>query len=165
MPKAVRIDYALAMAAGLGGAHGPDDDALDGAEAGFAAAREATLERVAKGELGFWGLPDERETLSRVDAWAETVPDSIRDVIVLGIGGSSLGARAILHALGGKPLERNRGNPVSYRNRHWRGPPKPWRGIRKLELGAPIIGGVECPANPAPRQGAQAPRTKQNGTN
>jgi len=103
MSKAIRIDYALATARGVGEGRGPDDAALEAAKPAFSRARQATLERVEKGELGFWGLPADREVLRQVDDFVAQVPESIRDIVVLGIGGSSLGARAMLHALGGPP--------------------------------------------------------------
>jgi glucose-6-phosphate isomerase len=97
----IRIDYALAMAEGLGSDHGLREDQLE-AEA---PAVERTVRRIQEegsaGVVGFWGLPHDRTTLHAIDRWIQQHVSGITDVLVLGIGGSSLGARAVHQALGG----------------------------------------------------------------
>ncbi|MEX2501572.1 MAG: hypothetical protein WD336_04290, partial [Trueperaceae bacterium] len=41
----------------------------------------------------------QEDTVARVEAWREGARDRLRDLVVLGIGGSSLGAAAVIHAL------------------------------------------------------------------
>ena len=99
----VTLDYALAMSDGVGLGGGITDQELDAEAEVF----ERTVRRVSgeadAGVLGFWGLPSDAATLAAVDRWVGGVGPSIQDVLVLGIGGSSLGTRAVQHALGGPP--------------------------------------------------------------
>ena len=98
----VRIDYALAMADGVGPLGGVREEQLDAESRSFASALAELLARVEDGQLGFWTLPNDRNQLESVRAVRRDLPDQISDVLVL--GGSSLGARAIHCALSG-PIE------------------------------------------------------------
>ena len=65
-----------------------------------AKAYDDVMRRVAAGELGFWGLPDRDESALKVER--ELVADlraHFDHLVVLGIGGSSLGGRTIQSAL------------------------------------------------------------------
>jgi glucose-6-phosphate isomerase len=96
---ALSIDYALAMAESIGSGGGVEDAELDALAPRFAAATERLFARTTSGELGFFDLPTQRSALEAVwRARAELHP-GLRDVLVLGIGGSSLGARALIEAL------------------------------------------------------------------
>lgn len=55
------------------------------------------LEMVSSGEVGFTKLPD--KDLSRIVKYAKSVTGKFNDMIVIGIGGSSLGLEAIENAL------------------------------------------------------------------
>jgi glucose-6-phosphate isomerase len=99
----VTIDYALAMGGGIGDDHAPTDAQLDAMAPEVAQAVQRVRERHRSGELGFFGLPADRRPLADMDRWLEALDPSIEEVLVLGIGGSSLGARAIYHALSGPP--------------------------------------------------------------
>ncbi|MFW5925731.1 MAG: glucose-6-phosphate isomerase, partial [Myxococcota bacterium] len=99
----LRIDYALATAAGVGPDHGLTDEQLDAAAPAVEAGVRHVQERARAGELGFVHLPRDRRPLESIDRWLGGVDPAIEDVLVLGIGGSSLGARAIYHALAGPP--------------------------------------------------------------
>jgi len=96
---------------GAEGLSGPDwARALE--EAGKAHAE--MLGRRARGELGFWDLPGDRRALDEALTLGREIGARFDDVLVLGIGGSSLGARAVATALGGpfrnlEPRERRRG--------------------------------------------------------
>lgn len=95
----LHVDYTLAMRAGLDHEAGLTDEELAAQAGAFAAAHARVRARVQAGELGFWQLPGEREAVAAVLAAASRCTD-FDDVLVLGIGGSSLGARALVEALG-----------------------------------------------------------------
>jgi glucose-6-phosphate isomerase len=99
----IRIDYALAMAHGVGPRHGLTDADLDAYGPRFEAGLGSLLASVASGEIGFWALPIEHAVGESAERFAHALPDAITDVLVLGIGGSSLGGRALYHALIGPP--------------------------------------------------------------
>lgn len=63
-------------------------------------ARDLTARRSA-GELPFYELPHQTESVRAVGKLAEEVRGECDTLVVLGIGGSALGARTILTALGG----------------------------------------------------------------
>lgn len=65
----------------------------------FAEAHEVFERRRAAGDLGFLELPFDRETAGRVAEVAESFGQWFEDVVVLGIGGSGLGAVALREAL------------------------------------------------------------------
>ncbi|MBC7174000.1 MAG: glucose-6-phosphate isomerase, partial [Polyangiaceae bacterium] len=91
------------MEAGLVKGQGPSDADLDALEARFADALEGVLAAVDAGKLGFWGLPDDMGAATSAVEFAKSLPTAITDVLVLGIGGSSLGGRALYQALIGPP--------------------------------------------------------------
>lgn len=95
----IRLDYTLAMGAGLGHEAGLSDEEFNAHAAPFAAAHARVRARVNAGELGFWRLPGDHEALAAIARAAALCAD-FDDVLVLGIGGSSLGARALVEALG-----------------------------------------------------------------
>jgi glucose-6-phosphate isomerase len=55
--------------------------------------------RRAAGEYGFYQLVDQGETVRRISAFAEGLGQAHDHVVVLGIGGSALGTKALLNAL------------------------------------------------------------------
>ena len=81
-----------------------------------AAALEAFRERVRSGEIGFPNLPDDRATAAAVREFAAEMRDyEIEDVLLIGIGGSALGAYALDAAIRGphplqSPPRRARGS-------------------------------------------------------
>ena len=100
----ITIDYSLCMADGVGPLGGLRDDELTAEHASFERGARRVAEQVKSGVLGFWDLPNDREQVARVRAVQQALPANVTDVLVLGIGGSSLGGRAIYQALCG-PLE------------------------------------------------------------
>jgi glucose-6-phosphate isomerase len=64
----------------------------------------AVLARVEQGELGFWELPDDVGLADRCQALARSLRERFDNLVVLGIGGSSLGGRMLDEAL-------NKGGP------------------------------------------------------
>jgi glucose-6-phosphate isomerase len=75
------------------------DADLEALAAPAAAAVDATAERRARGEIGFLDLPDDRATARACMDFARDLPPEIDTMVVLGIGGSSLGPRALYSAL------------------------------------------------------------------
>lgn len=89
------------------GASGTSDAHLDElADAGRSAVKDS-LRRRESGEIGFWNLPDDRSLAREAMDFARSVPEDIDTVVVLGIGGSSLGPHALYSALA-RPYEAAR---------------------------------------------------------
>src|SRR5882672_1102694 len=99
IPTRITLDYALAMAEGLGDGAGLRDSELDELGPRFADVCSALLARAASGEIGFLDLPRDAQALARVREVQKALHPGVRDVLILGIGGSSLGTRALIEAL------------------------------------------------------------------
>lgn len=97
-PSNISIDYALAMADGVGEG-GISEPELTALESVHTRALSAVLSRVDQGELGFLTLADDSSIVAQVREVRATLQPDAREVLVLGIGGSSLGARALCEAL------------------------------------------------------------------
>jgi glucose-6-phosphate isomerase len=107
----VSILYSNALASGLAASPTPplpesirtgfDPRHLDGRWAErFGQALDAVTARRGLGEMGFFDLPDDRESLEQVRRQIEAeAAYPVDDLVVVGIGGSSLGARALSEAL------------------------------------------------------------------
>lgn len=94
----LRIDFGNAMASRVEG--GVDPARLSGPLAAAFGRAHATFEqRRARGELGFLDLPYASEGVARVRELADGFAQWFEDVVVLGIGGSGLGAAALQDAL------------------------------------------------------------------
>ncbi|MDH5672433.1 MAG: glucose-6-phosphate isomerase [Myxococcales bacterium] len=93
------LDYSLCMGAAIGDRGGLTEDDLATIADRATAAADAVAERVNHGELGFWQLPGDAAGIEAVEAVVHALPEAAREVLVLGIGGSSLGAQALLEAL------------------------------------------------------------------
>jgi glucose-6-phosphate isomerase len=103
MKPQITFDYtsALSSAVAFEGV-----DQLD-VKAGVGAVR-TFRKRVGSGHIGFPDLPNDRSTLESVVEFAERLRPAIDSVLVLGIGGSALGAYAIDCALRGPhPFQLN----------------------------------------------------------
>lgn len=106
----IRLDYALAMDAGSGS--GLTDSQLDAEAAAFERGCRRVLAEAEAGRLGFWGLPQDVAMAREITEFSEGL-SGIDDVLVIGIGGSSLGGRAVTDAIGGPPALR-RGRRVHF---------------------------------------------------
>jgi glucose-6-phosphate isomerase len=93
------IDYALAMADGVGAGNGPTRVSLAAEAAAFKRGHARLAQEVANGKLGFFKLPAAVAQIEACDRVVASHGPGIEDVLVLGIGGSSLGARAAVTAL------------------------------------------------------------------
>lgn len=102
----LRLDYGNLIAGRVQG--GVDPARLDGdLAARFAAAHASVEELKSTGVLGFMELPWASDTVERVVELADGFGQWFEDVVVLGIGGSGLGATALKEALLG-PLWNER---------------------------------------------------------
>lgn len=94
----IALDYTFmtspAVAGGIAAAERQE------AQAAFHAAHAAMMQRRRDGELGFFALPDDVAAPTRcIDLARQARARGIRDVVVLGIGGSGLGPIALRTAL------------------------------------------------------------------
>ncbi len=59
-------------------------------------AYEALFEEASSEEVGYYLLPEEKDTISKIESFCASYDfDSIKNVVVVGIGGSSLGTKAV----------------------------------------------------------------------
>jgi len=95
----VTVDYGNTLDPNLGG-RGFDPQRLetDLAEA-FKEAQEDVEARRASGEMGFFALPEARETARTVQEVADGFGQWFENLVVLGIGGSALGTITLRDAL------------------------------------------------------------------
>jgi len=89
---------ALASRIGTQGLSPSDLDAMSPAAS---RAWESLSKRWSRGEVGFWKLPSDESVSAPAIAVGEELAERFENVVVLGIGGSSLGAKAAVAALGG----------------------------------------------------------------
>jgi glucose-6-phosphate isomerase len=97
------IDCTNLMAAGVAEC-GLSESDLDRWAKPAQAAVATTLDRRKRGDIGFLELPDDRHQARAVLDFAAALDPAIDTVVVLGIGGSSLGPHALYSALG-RPLD------------------------------------------------------------
>lgn len=98
MTSTVRIDYRLAMRSGAGRG-GLEDGELDAFLERASAATDRLVARSDSAELGFFRLPRDGSIADDVVSLVAALPSGLTDAVILGIGGSSLGARAVCDAL------------------------------------------------------------------
>jgi glucose-6-phosphate isomerase len=96
----LHLDYTNMMGPRLGG-RGVDPGRLDALAERFEEVHADVRRRRDGGELGFFQLLDPSELPDRIQAFADGPGQAFENVVVLGIGGSALGATALLHALRG----------------------------------------------------------------
>jgi glucose-6-phosphate isomerase len=96
----LEMDYGNMMAPRLGG-RGIEPGRLDALRERFAELHRDVGRRREAGDLGFFDLLQPSELNARIQAFADGPGQAFENVVVLGIGGSALGATALLHALRG----------------------------------------------------------------
>ncbi len=99
-PSRLALDANDALATRIG-RHGLADGELAGLESRAQAAHEHLAGLRAAGNLGWWGLPGDASIVDPAIALGEELKDKFENVVVLGIGGSSLGPKAVISALAG----------------------------------------------------------------
>lgn len=95
----MRLRYGRMLQDGLDGEHGIPRRRLTELARRFTEIQAEVRERRAAGEYGFMGLTEQAATVERITRFAEGLGQAYDHVLVLGIGGSALGARALLSAL------------------------------------------------------------------
>jgi glucose-6-phosphate isomerase len=95
----IRFAYGRLFQDGLDRDHGLPRSRLDELAQRFPAVQSEVRDRRDRGEYGFYGLGDQGATVKEIAAFAEGLGQAHDHVLVLGIGGSALGARALLSAL------------------------------------------------------------------
>jgi glucose-6-phosphate isomerase len=94
----ITLDYTNMLSPALGG-RGLDPAGLAQFQPQFERAYAEIEKRRAAHELGFYELPYETGVVDDIQRFAEGVGQAYDTVVVLGIGGSALGALALQHAL------------------------------------------------------------------
>ncbi|CAN5652431.1 glucose-6-phosphate isomerase [soil metagenome] len=102
VPSRVSFAYANLLGPALGSGSGLDPERLGPAgdlQARFEAALGMMRQRESAGELGFVALPGDHAAREAVQELADSFGQWFEDLVVVGIGGSSLGGRALADAL------------------------------------------------------------------
>ena len=95
----IKLAYGRMLRDRLDGAHGLPRERLAELAARFDEVQQEVRRRRAAGEYGFYKLVDQAETVREITTFAEGLGQAHDHVLVLGIGGSALGAKALLNAL------------------------------------------------------------------
>jgi glucose-6-phosphate isomerase len=95
----IKLRYGRMFQEQLDGEHGLSRGQLSELAQRFEAIRAEVRERRAAGEYGFYKLVDQEATVRQIRAFAEGLGQAHDHVLVLGIGGSALGIKALLNAL------------------------------------------------------------------
>jgi glucose-6-phosphate isomerase len=95
----IRFAYGRLFQDGLDGEHGLPRGRLDELARRFPSVQNEVRARRAGGEYGFYDLTDQGPTVREIMTFAEGVGQAYDHVLVLGIGGSALGTRALVGAL------------------------------------------------------------------
>lgn len=93
----ILIDYTNTLAAAVGEAHGLREEELGEIAAKTPGLHEELEKRRAAGEMGFFDLP--YQNITKLIRLADLFRQDCENVVVLGIGGSALGPRALAQAL------------------------------------------------------------------
>ena len=95
----LRLAYGRMFQDRLDGAHGLPRARLDELAARFPAVLKEVADRRVQGEYGFLKLGALTDEAKKIMKFAEGLGQAYEHVLVLGIGGSALGTRALLSAL------------------------------------------------------------------
>jgi glucose-6-phosphate isomerase len=95
----IALDYDRLLQGALDGEHGIPRARVDELKNRFSAIHAEVRRRREAGEYGFSGLVDQAATVHEIKAFAEGLGQAHDHVLVLGIGGSALGTKALLNAL------------------------------------------------------------------
>ncbi len=93
------MSYRRMLADGLDGEHGLPRGRLGELVRRFPAVQGEVRERRGAGEYGFYDLVDQDASVRQIARFAEGLGQAHDHVLVLGIGGSALGTKALLEAL------------------------------------------------------------------
>ncbi len=95
----LRLEYGRMLQEGLDGEHGLTRAQLADLARRFPGVHSEVRARRAAGEYGFYDLAEQGTAIRNITQFASGIGQAFDHVLVLGIGGSALGARALLTAL------------------------------------------------------------------
>jgi glucose-6-phosphate isomerase len=95
----MKLAYGRMLQDGLDGRHGLPRTRLTELAERFGVVQAEVQRRRGAGEYGFYDLVDQGATVTEITAFAEGVGQAYDHVVVLGIGGSALGTKALINAL------------------------------------------------------------------
>ena len=95
----MKLHYGHIFADKLDGEHGLPRTRLDDLARRFPAVRSEVEARRREGEYGFYQLGEQTQTVNAIRRFAEGIGQAYDHVLVLGIGGSALGTKALVNAL------------------------------------------------------------------
>jgi len=95
----IKLAYGRMLQDGLDGRHGLPRSRLAELVERFGAVQDEVRRRRSAGEYGFYDLVDQGPTIQQITAFAEGLGQAHDHVLVLGIGGSALGTKALINAL------------------------------------------------------------------
>jgi glucose-6-phosphate isomerase len=95
----MKLSFGRMMQDGLDGEHGLSRARLEELETRFRDIQAEVRTRQAEGEYGFYALAEQPAAVKSIASFAEGLGQAHDHVVVLGIGGSALGAKALLNAL------------------------------------------------------------------
>lgn len=95
----MKLIYSRMMQDGLDGEHGLSRARLEDLERQFRDVQAEVRTRYSEGEYGFYRLGEQKDVVRNISSFAEGLGQAHDHVVVLGIGGSALGAKALLNAL------------------------------------------------------------------
>jgi len=96
---AITLDYTNMMADAIGPEYGISDEEINSLSAKAEEYHQQIQSHRDNGELPFYDLPDQAETVAEILSFARQVQSNFDNLVVLGIGGSALGTTAIFNAL------------------------------------------------------------------
>ncbi|MEO8199232.1 MAG: glucose-6-phosphate isomerase [Gemmatimonadota bacterium] len=95
----MKLNYGRMLQDGLDGDHGLSRSRLDELVRKFGDVQSEVRSRRAQGEYGFYALGEQGAAVRNIAGFAEGLGQAHDHVVVLGIGGSALGAKALLNSL------------------------------------------------------------------
>jgi glucose-6-phosphate isomerase len=95
----IKLAYGRMFREQLDGKHGLDRAGLQALAGRFGEVQSEVKKRREKGEYGFYNLVNQGPTVHAIRTFAEGLGQAHDHVMVLGIGGSALGTKALLNAL------------------------------------------------------------------
>jgi glucose-6-phosphate isomerase len=95
----IQLSYGRMLRDNLDGRHGVMRERLAELAKEFADVHAEVERRRSNGEYGFYALVNQEPTIKTIKTFAEGLGQAYDHVLVLGIGGSALGTKALLNAL------------------------------------------------------------------
>ena len=95
----MKLHYGRVFADKLDGEHGLPRSRLEDLARRFPAVLNEVRARRRDGEYGFYELGEQSQTVAAIRRFAEGIGQAYDHVLVLGIGGSALGTKALINAL------------------------------------------------------------------